>query len=289
MFAIMGKELKHYFKSPIGYVFMGFVLIIFGILFTINLFYQNGDYSQVVGSQSTVIFVLFFGTPLITMKLLAEEKKQKTEQLIITSPVTITDFVLGKFFAALTLFLLTLAITIFHPIVLSTFGEIPVAKIIGSYTGFIFLGCAMIAIGLFISALSSSQMIAAVVTYIVFFGILFSDTLVLTLPKDRTSSMMFACMLVVLITVMVYFAVKNIIITLITALIGLIILVAVYLLNPLLYDGFMVHFFGWFSLMARFKNFVMGILDLSSIIYYLSIIIIFVFLSIQVIEKRRWS
>lgn len=289
MTAILGKEFKHYFKSPIGYVFMGFVFVVFGILFTINLFYQNSDYSQVVGSQVTIMFVLFFGTPLITMKLLAEEKNKKTDQLIITSPINITDFILGKYFAASSLFLLTIIFTMIQPLVLSIFGEIPVPKIIGSYIGFMLLGCSLIAMGLFISALSSSQMIAAVVTYIVFLAILFSDTIILTLPKDRLSSILFASFLVIIITLLVYFTVKNIVITITITAIGMAIIVMVYIVNPILYDGFMINFFGYFSLLARFKTFAMGILDLGSIIYYISISIIFVFLSVQVIEKRRWS
>lgn len=289
MIAILGKEFKHYFKSPIGYVFMGFVFVVFGILFTVNLFYQNSDYSQVVGSQITIMFVLFFGTPLITMKSLAEEKNKKTDQLIITSPINITDFILGKYFAASGLFLLTIILTMIQPLILSIFGEIPIPKIIGSYIGFMLLGCSLIAMGLFISALSSSQMIAAVVTYIVFLAILFSDTIILTLPKDRLSSILFASLLVIIITLLVYFIVKNIVITITITAIGIAIIVMIYIVNPIFYDGFMINFFGYFSLLARFKTFTMGILDLGSIIYYISISIIFVFLSVQVIEKRRWS
>ena len=289
MIAILGKEFKHYFKSPIGYVFMGFVFVVFGILFTVNLFYQNSDYSQVVGSQITIMFVLFFGTPLITMKLLAEEKNKRTDQLIITSPINITDFILGKYFAASGLFLLTIILTMIQPLILSIFGEIPIPKIIGSYIGFMLLGCSLIAMGLFISALSSSQMIAAVVTYIVFLAILFSDTIILTLPKDRLSSILFASLLVIIITLLVYFIVKNIVITITITAIGIAIIVMIYIVNPIFYDGFMINFFGYFSLLARFKTFTMGILDLGSIIYYISISIIFVFLSVQVIEKRRWS
>ncbi|WP_304943574.1 ABC transporter permease [Vallitalea guaymasensis] len=289
MIAILGKEFKHYFKSPIGYVFMGFVFVVFGILFTVNLFYQNSDYSQVVGSQITIMFVLFFGTPLITMKLLAEEKNKRTDQLIITSPINITDFILGKYFAASGLFLLTIILTMIQPLILSIFGEIPIPKIIGSYIGFMLLGCSLIAMGLFISALSSSQMIAAVVTYIVFLAILFSDTIILTLPKDRLSSILFASLLVIIITLLVYFIVKNIVITITITAIGIAIIVKIYIVNPIFYDGFMINFFGYFSLLARFKTFTMGILDLGSIIYYISISIIFVFLSVQVIEKRRWS
>ncbi len=180
---------------------------------------------------------------MITAKLIAEEKKQKTDQLIITSPVNISDLILGKFFAALCLFLLTVMVTVLQPMVLSIFGEIPVPKILGTYIGFVLLGCSLIAIGLFISALANNQMVATVVTYIVFLGVIFSDTIILTLPKDRTSSILLACLLAVFITMLVYFTVRNMIITLITAILGMIALGMVYLLNPLFYDGFMINFF----------------------------------------------
>lgn len=189
------------------------------------------------------------------------KETKKTDQLIITSPVNISDLILGKFFAALCLFLLTVMVTVLQPMVLSIFGEIPVPKkILGTYIGFVLLGCSLIAIGLFISALANNQMVATVVTYIVFFlGVIFSDTIILTLPKDRTSSILLACLLAVFITMLVYFTVRNMIITLITAILGMIALGMVYLLNPLFYDGFMINFFGWFSLLGRFKkNFQMG-------------------------------
>src|SRR5690554_4311168 len=137
MIAVLKRGLKTYFLTPTGYIFMGFFLLIFGFFFDIgNLFSANPNYNSMLGK---IIFVFMILVPILTMRLLAEESRQKTDQLLLTSPLSVTEIVLGKYLAAVAVFLLTVAVTCIYPIILSFFGSIAVSEIVGGYLGFILL------------------------------------------------------------------------------------------------------------------------------------------------------
>lgn len=287
MLAIFNKELKSYFKSPTGYVFMTFYLVFFGIYFTLyNLLYRNPDYSLVI---SNALIMLVISIPVITMRLLSEERRTKTDQLILTCPVKVSDFVVGKYLAALALFCITTLLTVLQPLALSTFGALPVAKILGSYIGLILLASTFIAIGLFMSSVTENQIVAAILTIVIFLLMALIDSLAQALPKDRFTAIIFACVVIAIIATILYFTIRNIYVTGIIAVIGFALLAAVYFINPILLDGFVAKFFSWFSLIQRYSNFSLGVFDLSSVVYYISFSTIFVFLSIQQVEKKRWS
>jgi len=287
MLAILNKEFKSYFRSPVAYVFMAFFFILFGIYFSIICLGMGAsDYSYVLGSVSIALII---GIPIITMRLLTEETKLKTDQLILTSPVSVTDYVLGKYLAALALFAITIGITILQPISLGFFGALPVAKIIGSYIGYLFLGATFISIGLFVSSLTENQVVSALVTFAALIVVLLMDGIIQVLPKDRRSAIIFALLLIVVLAILFYNAINNIYISAIVGVIGFIIIGTLYFVNPLIFDGFTTKFFGWFSLMKRYDAFSKGIFDLSGVIYYISFSVLFVFLTIRKIEKKRWS
>src|SRR5690606_25355348 len=134
--------------------------------------------------------------PILTMRLLSEESRQKTDQLLLTSPLSVTGMVLGKYFAAVGVFLITLLITCIYPIILSFFGTIAVWEIVGGYVGFFLLGSAFIAVGLFVSSMTDNQVIAAVVTFSALLFLWILDWIIEGLPTDRVSGIVFACLLV---------------------------------------------------------------------------------------------
>lgn len=287
MQAILTKELKAYFKSPVGYVFMAFYLILFGINFIQQLFVGNLDYTGVL-SQITIVILL--GLPILTMRLLSEEKRSKTDQLILTSPISTSSYVVGKFLAALSLYVITTAITFLQPLSLSFLGEVPWMKVLGAYVGILLLGSVFIAIGLFISALTESQVVAAIATFGAFFILMFIGALKSILPGDRTTSFIFLGVIILLVCIALYQSIKNIILTSAFAVGSGVLAFLAYMLKPALFDGFAAKFLSWFSLFDRYiSGFHMGILDISTVIYYLSFAAVFVFLSVQIIEKRRWS
>lgn len=287
MKTILDREFKAYFTSPIGYVFMAFFLLIFGFYFTgVNLFNSYGDYSTVLSMLSSL---LLFAIPLVTMRLLSEEKKNRTDQLLLTSPIQTKDIVLGKYGAAVSLFALTLLLTMIHPLILVFFGNIPIEKIMTCYLGYFLLGTTLIAISLFISGLTENQIISAIASIGLFLFLMLVDSLALFIPKQRISSLIFLLVIIVLVTVFIYFSIKDLYISGLMGLIGISATVVTYNLYGTLFDGLCTKILLWFSLFSRFENFTYGLLDIGAIVYYLSFTFIFLFLTNQTIEKRRWS
>ena len=287
MFAVFSKEFKSYFYSATGYIFLGVFLLFFGMIVSVsNLINLSPDYAGVVDGMK---IILLFLVPVLTMRIISEETHQKTDQLLYTSPVGLKDIVIGKYLAASALFLLAVAITFIYPVVLSRFGALEVAKIVGEYFGFILLGFCFIAIGLFISSLTESQVVSAVASLGIFLFLLIMDSVQQILPTTRISGIIFAFIMVIIISAIVYFSTKNITVVIGTSIVGVIIMAAVYILSKTMYEGLVVKFFGWFSLLSRFSNFTAGILSISDIVYYISFTFAFVFLTIRMIEKRRWS
>ena len=145
MFAVFTRELSAFFKSITGFIFMGIFLLITGIFFmSDNLIPQSSNYVSVLGG---ITFVFLVVVPILTMRTLSEERHQKTDQLLLTSPLSIGSIVLGKYLAAVAVFIFTLIITLLYPLQLSLVGSISVSEIAGGYIGIFLLGCAFIAIG----------------------------------------------------------------------------------------------------------------------------------------------
>ena len=247
---------------------------------------MNSDYNSVL---SNITFIFLLVVPILTMRLMAEEAKQKTDQLLLTSPISLTSIVLGKYLAAVSVFLLTLVITFAFPIILSTMGTISIAEIAGGYIGFFLFGSALIAVGLFISSITDNQVIAAVVTFTALLLLWFIDVIMQELPVDRLSGIVFTGFLVLAIAVIIYLTMKNIVISGSILVIGIAGMLTGYLIKPVIYDGLIVKFLQWFSLLSRYQEFSMGILSLSPIVYYITFSGAFVFLTIRMLEKKRWS
>lgn len=287
MLAILHKEFKSYFTSPVAYVFFIVFLFMFGLYFTIlNVFSQNGDYSLVIGSLSNV---LIFTIPMLTMRLLSEERKNKTDQLLMTSPITVSDIVLGKYLSALALFALTLSITMIHPLMLSILGKIPLGKIFGAYLGYLLLGTALIAIGLFVSSLCENQIVSAIATIGLFMALLLIDSIAYVIPKQRMASLTFAIVLVGLICLLLYLLMKNMLIALSVGIAGIVSVIGLFFINGEWFDALPMKILQWFSLFNRFQDFTRGLLDIASVLYYVSFVVIFISLTIQIIQKRSWS
>lgn len=236
MLAIYKREMRSYFTSPTGYIFMAMFLAMSGLIFSICTFLSKS--SATSAYFMFLLFVFIIVIPLLTMKLMSEERKLKTEQILLTSPVSLSGIVLAKFFAAFTLFALTFVVSeIIHFGILSVFAEgISFGEILGNIIGILLIGGAFIAIGLFLSSLTESQIIAAISTIAVILAMVLLSSVAEYIGND-----------------LIRVAVK------------------------------------WLAISSRFAPFTAGIFDLASIIYYVSLAVIFLFLTIRVYEKRRWS
>lgn len=163
MFSIFKKEFKSYFNSPIAYVMIGLFIFISSLIFYMNLASATADYNFNLNYMALVLVLII---PILTMKILADERKSGTEVLLITSPASLTSIVVGKYLAAFGVFLVMTAITFIYPIILAVLGEPAISEIVGGYIGFILLGAAFIAFGVFASSLTESQIIAAIVSVV---------------------------------------------------------------------------------------------------------------------------
>lgn len=162
MFAIIKKELKSYLLSPVGYVFIGLFLLIFSIFFYISIFqYRTINFENLFFNGATV---LTFVTPVLTMRMFAEERKSGTEQLILTSPRSVTSIVLGKFIAAAIIMLITEALTLMYYAILSYFGKPSLLVALSTLGGFFLLSLAYISFGMFASSITENQIVASVIT-----------------------------------------------------------------------------------------------------------------------------
>ena len=157
MTAIFKRELKSYLTSMVGYLFIFFVLVLTGIYF--SAYQLSGGYSKFETTLSALTFVFLIGVPILSMRVLAEERKQKTDQLLLTAPVSVWDIVFGKYLALVAVFAIPVVIMCVYPLIMSKFGTISYASAYTGILGFFLLGCANLAIGVFMSALTDSQVI----------------------------------------------------------------------------------------------------------------------------------
>ncbi len=286
MLAIFKKELRSYFTSMIGYLFIGFLLAIVGVYFmAYNL---KGGYANFEYVLNSMIFVFVILVPILTMRLLAEEKRQKTDQLLFTSPLSVSKIVTGKYLAVLTVFVSAMGITMFYPLILSKYGTVSFKLAYTGILGFILVGAAYLAIGLFLSAMFESQAIAAVVTFVVLLVTFIMQGIVSLLPTSNKAAWLIFSAIALIIAIVVYFMVHNATVAIGLGVVLEVACAIVYFVKPSLYDGLVVKVFDWFSVVDRFDNFMNGILDLTGIVYYISIVVIFIFLTIQSLNKRRW-
>lgn len=287
MKAIFKKELRSYFTSMIGYGYIALFLAIVGIYFVVyNLNYGLTSFEYVLQSVSFLFVIL---TPILTMRIIAEEKKQKTDQLLLTSPITPERIVVGKYLAVLTVFLMGMAVTLFYPLIINMFGDVNLKLAYVGIIGFALMGSTYLAIGMFISALTENQVIAAVVGFIVMLITFLMPGLSSLLPSDGKTALTFFAVVIIIICIIIYVMTHNTVITLGIGVLCEAGLVVSYALKPSLFDGLVTKTLNWFSVVDRFNTFAIGNLDLSAVVYYITMTFLFVFLSVQSVKKSRWS
>lgn len=235
MGAIYKRELKAFFMSPTAYIFLAVFYIISGFYFVnVNIMGATTDMSYVFAGVFTIMMILL---PLLTMRLFSEEKKQKTDQCLLTAPVGLMEIVMGKFLAALTVFIVAMAIYIPYILVLVHLaGGIARASVIGNLVGLLLLGAAFISIGTFISSLTELQIVAAILSIIVNFVLYMIDVMAANVSWEPLRKVMVSV--------------------------------------------------GFYN---RYTEFTQGILNITSIVFFISAIFVFNFLTVRVLEKRRWG
>ena len=287
MLAILKKELKTYFLTPTGWIFLAVFLLISGILYSLQMVFPgNSQYSMFL-SGLLIIYILV--VPLLTMKIFTDEKRFGTDQLILTGPSNLWGIVLGKFLGAYIVFLITIAITFIYPLLLSFHGKLDWPMIIGTYIGFILLGSAFIAIGVFVSQVSEGVVGAALLTFFALLVTFIIDFMQQYMPATEISGLVWAAILIAIPLFWLYSRGRNWAVTVLVALVLAAVILALWFFSRDSFNGLIGKSLGWLSLTRRFSPFAMGILALEPVVYYLSFTGFFLFLTVQGLEKRRWS
>lgn len=287
MKAVFRHELSSYFTGITGYVFGAFLLLFAGIYTTVyNLQLAVTNFEYVLSGMS---FVFLFIVPVLTMRVIAEERKQKTDQLLYSLPLSMTKVILGKYAALLVMFLIPIFIISLYPIILTSYGNVHLPAAYSTIIGFFFLGATLIAIGVFISSVTENQAIAAGLCFTVMLLNYFLVDLASYLPTSGISSFIAFTLMIIVIAVLIRLITKNSVVSLIGGITLEVILLILYIKNSTLFEGLFATVLERLSLFERFYTFVYGVFDISALIYFSTIIGVFLFLSVQSLEKRRWS
>ena len=287
MTAIYKRELKSYLTSMVGYLFIFFILVLTGIYF--SAYQLSAAYPKFEYTLSAVTFVFLIGVPILTMRVLAEERKQKTDQLLLTAPVSVGNIVIGKYLALVTVYAIPILVMCTYPLIMSKFGTVAFGSAYTAILGFFLLGCANIAIGVFMSALTESQVIAAVLTFVLLFAFYMMNGISSFFSKTSMSTCVTFGLLILAAAIILYTMIKNALISAIVAVIGEVILVVIYVVKSSVFEGGIQKVLNIFNLSGHFDNFTSNIFDIKRIVYFLSVIAVCLFLTMQSISKRRWN
>ncbi|MDO4551929.1 MAG: ABC transporter [Bacillota bacterium] len=288
MTAIYKKEVRSYFNNMTGYIFIAFILLIVGVYTTAyNFRGAMVNFEYVLGA---VGFIFTIVVPILTMRAMSEERRQKTDQLLLTCPVTVTGVILGKYLAMVTILLIPSAFLCAYPLILSQFGTLSLAICYGSILAFFLMGCALIAVGLFISTLTENQIIAAVLSFAVLILAYMMSNITSLASSSALGSFLAFTALLLIFAAFLYVMTGNRYLSLTAAAALEVVLLAVYLLDSALFAGAFLKVMESLAFFTYLDRFVYNrIFDLTAIIYYLSLIFLFLFFSVQAVEKRRWS
>ncbi len=287
MIAVLKHELANYFHSLTAYVFGAFLLVFVGIgamIYNIQQAVANFEY---VLSFVGLVFVVII--PILTMRVIAEERKQKTDQLLYSLPITTTDVVIGKYLALLVVYLIPLCIVSVYPSIFARCGEVYLPTSYGSIAAFFIMGAALIAVGIFISSLTENQGFAAGIAIPVILLNYYSVSLAEHVSATAFGSAAALCVFCALLGLVIRILTKDKKMAYAVAVVLAAAVWAAYILNSEAFEGLLPNIMKKISLFERFYTFVSGVFDLTAIIYYITVIVFFLFLSVQSLEKRRYN
>lgn len=287
MIAILKHELRIYFHSLTAYVFGAFLLVFVGIgamLYNLQAAVSNFEF---VLSFSSLVFVVI--VPILTMRVIAEERKQKTDQLLYSLPISTTKVILGKFMALLVVYLVPLCIIALYPLIFSQYGEVYLLTSYGSLIAFFIMGAALLAVGVFISSLTENQGFAAGIGIAVILLNYFSVSLAEYVSSTAFGTAIAFFIFAALLAWVVYRLTKNETLSYGVGLVIMAATVVTFYIDSTVFEGLLPDIMRTLSLFDRFTTIVNGVFDLTAIVYFLSIIVFFLFLSVQSLEKRRYN
>lgn len=287
MKAVFKHELRQYFDSMTAYVFGAFLLLFIGIgsmLYNLQSAVSNFEFVLNFASIAFVVIV-----PVLTMRTLSEERKQKTDQLLYALPISTTQVILGKYAALLLVFLIPLCFVALYPLLFAQFGEVYLPTAYGSLFAFFLLGAALIAVGVFLSSLTDNQGLAAGLGIGAILLNYYSVSLSEYVSSTAAGSLVTFAVLIVCLGLIIRALTRNDMLSIAVGLVLLAALIGVYALDGTALEGLLPDIMKTLSLFSRFSVFVNGVFDLTGVVYFLSVTVFFLFLAVQSMEKRRYN
>lgn len=287
MIAVLKHELRLYFHSLTAYVFGAFLLAFVGIgamLYNIQAAVSNFEY---VLSFGCLVFVVI--VPILTMRVIAEEKKQRTDQLLYALPITTGQVILGKYLALLIVYLIPLCLICAYPLIFSQYGDVYLLTSYGSILAFFVMGAALIALGVFISSLTDNQGFAAGIGIAVILLNYYSVSLSEYISSTAFGSLVAIYVLILVLAALIRHLTKNDMLALGIGVALFAATFAAYYVDSSKFEGLLPEIMTKLSLFERFYVFVNGVFDMTAIVYYVTFAVFFLFLSVQSLEKRRYN
>ena len=288
MRAIYKRELKSYMTSMIGPLVIAALTVVTGIYFSVyNLRVGYPYFSYVLGG---LLFIFLLVVPVLTMRSLADERRSKTDQLLLTAPVSVGKIIMGKYFAMVTIFAIPVLIFCLCPLIIKTGGTAYLKADYASLLAFFLLGCVYLAIGMFISSLTESQIIAAVGTFGVLLFFYLLDGIVGMLPTTAMFSFLAMFIILFVICLIYYGMTKNWVAASGIAVVGAVVLTTLYIVNNTMFESALSNLLSAISINTIIETFINDhVFDVIGLVYYISLSFVFLVLSSQMIQKRRWS
>ncbi len=287
MLAVFEKEFKSYFRSAVGPVFIGLFLLVSTGIFVFGYMF-NGiiAYTTYLNSLNLVFMITI---PILTMKTFSEERRTKTDQLLLTAPVKASDIVMGKYLAAVAVLFITILLHSLDAIVVSFFSNnMYFLDVFIAYIGLFLVGCAYIAIGVFVSSTTENQVISAIITFAVLLVIYLVQWLYTSITSSVSTGIITCIIIALGLVALIYFTTKNKTVTACMAIFCGLAIAIVALIDSSVFAGLLNTFLKWISLLERFQEYLTGSVSFSSLVYLLSFSFVFNYMTVYQIEKRRW-
>ncbi len=287
MIAIWKREFKSYFNNMSGYLFISIFLLFAGLFTTVvNLVdgYTQFEYAlQNIG----IIFLLII--PILTMRSIADDRHSKTDALLYSLPIKLSSIVIGKYLAMTTILLIPILVLTIYPLILSVFGDVSLVNAYTGLLGLFLLGATLIAICMFMSSLTESQVIAAVSGIGVSLLLYFMETFASLIPSSPVISLVGLLLIEVAVAWLIFHMSKNAFISVSLGALFVAIALILFFIKQTFFSNLLENFLKKLAIFSQFGKFSIGLFDIGSIIYYLSLVVLFIFFTVQSLEKRRYS
>ncbi|MGI6167280.1 MAG: ABC transporter permease [Eubacteriales bacterium] len=287
MIAVFTREFKSYMNNMTGQIFIAFLLLFFGVCVAIyNLFLGMASFRFAIEITGIAFLVV---VPIITMRSLGRDRTNLTDTHLFSLPLKVSEIIIGKFLATALVLVIPIAVMMLYPLILSAYGNMHYTSSYCAILALFLLGLALISICMFISSLTESQVIAAVISFGTLLFLLVLPLLIVLVPKDALASFLCLVALSFITAAIVWKLTSNINAGMIAAALLVVPLCALYYFRNSLFEGLFHKIMTGLSLYDRFYNLNSGVFDLGSVVYLLSVTVFFLFISVQSLETRRWS